>query len=118
MWCQAEYRMLNTHTSPHLGAHRQIVEGQLIHKTAYDHYRDGYFETRLPQSWSNEGRLDDSKIEWDLTDKVQYNLRLLLETVEQTDRKGSNSLDSTLFLSHLRALLEISYSSEFSESHR
>lgn len=109
-----------TYTSPHLGAHRRIVEGQLIHKTAYDHYKleYRYFEKRLPKSWLNERRLDDSKIEWDLTDKVQYNLGLLLRAVKQTDRTGSNSLNSTLFISYLRALLEISHSSEFSQSHR
>ncbi|KAE9399728.1 WD40 repeat-like protein [Gymnopus androsaceus JB14] len=93
---------------PQMGAPRQVVEGQWIHESAYwdaDPAATGLpFKARLPSTWKvTNGRVDDSKIEEDLYNKVRENLRLLLNKPQ---------INPDRFITHLNALVEISSSSE------
>lgn len=96
-----------------MSAPRQVVEGQLIHASAYSSLNTVNtdpantrvaFKAHLPSKWEvAHGRVDDSKIEKDLYNKVQENLRPLLEKPQ---------INVNDFITHLHALVEISSSRE------
>ncbi|KAE9400501.1 WD40 repeat-like protein [Gymnopus androsaceus JB14] len=91
---------------PKMGAPRQVVEGQWIHESAYlnaDPADTGVpFKARLPSKWEvTNGRVDVSKIEGDLYNKVQENLNVLLKKPR---------IESKQFIAHLNTLVKISSS--------
>ncbi|KAE9395537.1 hypothetical protein BT96DRAFT_1043653 [Gymnopus androsaceus JB14] len=89
--------------SPHMGTPRQVVEGQWIHESAYSNANPADtripFKTRLPSSW--DGKVDLSKIEKDLYNRVQENLMPLLQKPQ---------IEPEHFIARLNALVEISSS--------
>ncbi|KAF9068783.1 WD40-repeat-containing domain protein [Rhodocollybia butyracea] len=94
---------------PHLGAPRQVVDGQLIHASVYnakDKAKEGIkFKACLPEEWrvvETGKRPDKTKIEQDLFNKVQEHLQPVLTMAE---------VDDTI-LDHLKMLVEISSSSQ------
>ncbi|KAE9400691.1 WD40 repeat-like protein [Gymnopus androsaceus JB14] len=94
--------------SPHMGAPRQVVEGQWIHESTYLNAEPAdtgvSFKARLPSNWEvTNGRVDDSKIEEDLYNKVRENLRSLSKKPQ---------IKTEQFIAHLKALVEISSSHE------
>ncbi|KAF9060378.1 WD40-repeat-containing domain protein [Rhodocollybia butyracea] len=88
---------------PHMGASRQVVDGQLIHASAYNMKEKSEFKACLPTEWAVDGNkrpVDTSLVEADLFDKVQENLQPVLTMTEVNQG----------ILDHLKMLVEISSS--------
>ncbi|KAE9395765.1 YVTN repeat-like/Quino protein amine dehydrogenase [Gymnopus androsaceus JB14] len=105
-WRQLSYKTQEgTIRRLHLGDGRQIVEGQMIHKSVYDGKgRD--FKAHLPPEWK---KVESSNIEPDLFEQACDNLDKLSVSLST---EGKESFDVRSFISRLKALLEISSSSE------
>ncbi|KAF9058718.1 hypothetical protein BDP27DRAFT_1505466 [Rhodocollybia butyracea] len=85
---------------PHLGASRQVVDGQLIHTSAYNRRSHrGHIKARFPTAWgvAESKKPSDDKLEKDLFDKFLENL----DPVAATTKVDNKILD------HLHALVEI-----------
>ncbi|KAF9058728.1 quinon protein alcohol dehydrogenase-like superfamily [Rhodocollybia butyracea] len=85
---------------PHLGASRQVADGQLIHTSAYNKQgHRGHIKAHFPTAWgvAESEKPSDDKLEKDLFDKFLENL----DPVAATTKVDNKILD------HLHALVEI-----------